>query len=161
QGQNVLVTQRSRMGDFKGARMRDGAMVGRRISSPSFAFEGAAGTNNYVACAGQFGPGQTLTATFGLSANHPLNPFKHKYHPDHDNLGADFRTYQEEAYGVIRELTLVFDAQSGGVSPAAGYDELKGEYQEKIRGLHRNPIYASGRFVLRRFSPIGELNPAN
>ena len=161
QGQNVLVTQRSRMGDFKGSRMRDGAMVGRRISSPSFAFEGAAGTNNYVACAGQFGPGQTLTATFGLSANHPLNPFKHKYHPDHDNLGADFKTYQEEAYGVIREVTLVFDAQSGGVSPSAGYEELNGTYQEKIRGLHRNPIYGSGRFVLRRFSPIGELNPAN
>ena len=157
----VLVTDRRRLADFKGARLRDNTMVGRRISSPTFAFEGAGATNNYIECAGQFGPGGTVTVTFGMTANHPLNPFKHKYHPDHDNLGPDFQTYQEEAYGIIREVTLVFDAANGGSSPAAGYDELKGEYREKVRGLHRNPIYASGRFVLRRLSPIGELNPTN
>lgn len=160
-GQTVLVTDRRRLADFQGARLRDNAMIGRRISSPTFAFEGLAATNNYLACSGDFGPGGVVTVTFGMSANHPLNPFKHKYHPDHDNLAPDFRTYQEEAYGIIREVTLVFDAATGGTSPAAGYDELKGEYREKIRGLHRNPIYASGRFVLRRFTPIGELNPAN
>lgn len=160
-GQPVLVTDRRRLADFGGARLRDNAMVGRRISSPTFAFEGAAATNNYIECVGQFGPGGTVTVTFGMTADHPLNPFKHKYHPDHDNLGADFRTYQEEAYGIIREVTLLFDAGTGGASPAAGYTELKGQYREKVRGLHRNPIYVSGRFVLRRFSPIGELNPAN
>ena len=161
QGESVLVTDRSRLADFKGSRLRDGTLVGRRISSPTFAFEGSAATNHYVACTGQFGPGQTVTVTFGLSADNPLNPFKHKYHPDHDNLGTDFRTYSEEAYGVIREVTLVFDSESGGTSPAAGYDELKGTYREKVRGLHKNPIYGSGRFVLRRFNTIGELNPAN
>jgi hypothetical protein len=98
--------------------------------------------------------------TFGLSADHPLNPFKHRYHPDHDNRGLDFRTYREEAYGILREVTLVFDPASGGASPAAGYDELKGDYRERIRGLHRNPIAGSGRFVLRRFNTVGELNPA-
>jgi hypothetical protein len=160
QGVPVLVTRRDRLADFKGTRLRDGDMVGRRISSPTFAFGGDGATNNYVVCNGTFAPGGTVTVTFGLGADHPMNPFKHRYHPDHDNLGPDFRTYREEAYGILREVTLVFDADSGGTTPASGYNELKGEYRERIRGLHRNPIATSGRFVLRRLNTIAELNPA-
>ncbi len=160
QGVPVLVTRRDRLADFKGTRLRDGDMVGRRISSPTFAFGGDGATNNYVVCNGTFAPGGTVTVTFGLGADHPMNPFKHRYHPDHDNLGPDFKTYREEAYGILREVTLVFDPDSGGTTPASGYNELKGEYRERIRGLHRNPIATSGRFVLRRLNTIAELNPA-
>jgi hypothetical protein len=160
-GTPVLITDRSRLADFKGSRLRDGAMIGRRFSSPTFAFDGAGYTNHYVLCSGQFAPGGTVTVTFGLSADNPVNPFKHKYHPDHDNLSASFKTYDEEASGVIREITLVFDPASGGSSPGAGYNELKGDYRERFRGLHRNPIVCAGRFVLRRLNTIGELNPAN
>jgi hypothetical protein len=158
--QLVLVTHRSRISDFTGSRLRDGTLAGRRISCPSFTFEGDGATNNFVVCSGSFGSGGTVTVGFGLTPDHPMNPFKHKYHPDHDNLSADFRLYKEEAYSIFREVTLEFDDQGAGAKPAAGYTEVQGIYRERFRGLHRNPIMTSGRFVLRRISTIGELNPS-
>lgn len=157
--QFVLVTHRSRIGDFGGSRLRDGTMAGRRISCPSFTFEGDGATNNFVVCTGTFGPAGSVSVGFGLTADHAMNPFKHKYHPDHDNLSSDFRTYKEEAYSVFREVTLEFDDQGAGAKPSAGYTEVQGVYKERFRGLHRNPIMTSGRFILRRISTIGELNP--
>ena len=51
-----------------------------------------------------------------MAVNDPLNPFKHKYHPDHDNLDAGFLPltdnldpYRWEAPAFTRriQLTLV------------------------------------------------------
>jgi hypothetical protein len=124
-------------------------LVGRRISSPAFGF------SQPVVLAGEaFGAG-TFQGTITLDYDHPLNPFKHVFHPDHNNL--DERYEQKlpegkEAFTVTRSLSLEFTATDplGLNPPSWGDTELGGTYHETINGLHRSAIQASGTFRLVR-----------
>jgi hypothetical protein len=166
-GHYVLVTDDRLISQFQGATLRDGVPVGRRISSVGFDFDG--GTNNCLLLAGSFATDGSLTGTLVLSPDFPTNPFRHKYHPDHDNLDAQFQpmpadaTGSKEAYRVERRLELQFSAQDpAGASSVQsldyGYDVIGGSYRETVTGLHKNPIVAQGQFRLNRVAVTGVLN---
>ena len=62
---------------------------------------------------GPFGTG-TLNGVVALDYNHPLNPFKHVYHPDHDNLNERFEQPPlpegRESFTVTRNVAFEFTA---------------------------------------------------
>ena len=64
-------------------------------------------------CGGDLVSGQTVTVAVDVGYNDQTsNPFVHTYHPDHDNLTADFKTVQpvgRESYRIRREITLTFE----------------------------------------------------
>lgn len=104
-----------------------------------------------------------LTCTVTLGYNDPVNPFKHTYHPMHDNKDADFSDTPlpdgEESWTVQREITLDFSAHTDEhlVDPVWGYDEHEGEYYETMDGLRKHPVRTAGTFRLRRIGRQGGL----
>jgi hypothetical protein len=144
------------IGKFKPGALRDGEYVGRRFSTVDYDFYGT----NKVACSGQFQVGQTVSAEFNLPAQGPTNPFRHKYHPDHDNLDAFFQNEVKEAYDITRQVALtLLSTQSNENRPGAGSEWLKASYRETYTGLHRLPIVATGNVELRRLVPEPVLDP--
>jgi len=144
---------------FTGTALRDGKFVARRISSVNF------GIRQPVAFTGGsvFGTG-SLTASLATGYNDPLSPYKHSFHPQHDNLNA---LYSEtlpagvESYNVNRVLTLQFeDAHPYGRldEPSWGSSIFGGTYLEIMTGPHRRPIYIRGKFLLSRVSSVNRLN---
>ena len=160
-GQYVLLTDDALINRFQGATLRDGESVGRRLSTVGYDFPTLTGSN-YLAVAGTFAVGQTLNTTLSLPFDDPNNPFKHKYHPDHDNLNARFDGPAVESYTVTRQVQLQITASppAGPAVPDYGFNDLGGNYSETISGLHKNAIHVSGTFRLRRASYIAELNPS-
>jgi hypothetical protein len=160
-GEHVLLTDETLIPLFNGATMRDGESVGRRISSIGYDFPSTA-TNNYLTLSGFFNIGQSLTGTLTLPFDHPTNPFKHRFHPDHDNLNARFDGPTNESYTTSRQITLDFAASppDGPVVPDFGHSEMGGNYRETITGVHKNAIYVGGTFRLSRVSLITRLNPS-
>ena len=112
--------------------------------------------------AGQFGKsGQAMKFDIKLPGNDPLNPFKHKYNPDHDNLGSDFEPLAAtayESYKVQRKVTLILGEPpyrlqgkaEGEGETAAPSQDWRGEYSEVILGLHKNKISVRGYFIIRQ-----------
>ncbi len=99
--------------------------------------------------------------------NSPTNPFKHRYHPDHDDLTAAFLpppanlpTEQQEVWQVSRAIALQFAAPAADQSPSSGFSVRTGTYSEQITGLHKNTLITSGTFTLQRVNTLGEINPA-
>jgi len=158
-GRFVLVTEESLFGQFGGATLRDGTPAGRRLSSVGYDFPTSPGAN-YLPLAGSFGGNNTLSGTIVLSPQFPTNPFRHKFHPDHDNLDDRFVNYKEEALTVQRAISLQFSTTPPpGVSdPDFGYREQAGTYRETVTGLNKSAINCKGTFRLTRMSDIAELN---
>ena len=132
-------------------------LVGRRVSSPAFAF-----SQPIALTGGAFGTG-TLQGSFTLDYDHPLNPFKHVFHPDHNNLDERFEQKLpegREAFAVTRAVSLAFTtADPLGLNPPGwGATEVGGTYRETITGLHRSAIQASGNFRLVRVLSASALN---
>ena len=91
------------------------------------------------------------------------NPFKHKYHPDHDNLNATFTGPKEEAYQVTRTIEMTFTATDPGSGAGAtaleyGSSILGGTYRETLSDLHRRPLVGTGTFRISRVSNSPVLN---
>jgi len=131
-------------------------IIGRRISSAAFGFK------NPIVLTGS---GGTNTCAITLDYNHPLNPFKHIYHPDHNNFDERFeQTLPEgrESFTVTRSLALEFTTEDplGLNPPGWGDTELGGTYRETMTGLHRNSIRIAGNFRLVRVARVGTLNDA-
>jgi hypothetical protein len=117
--------------------------------------------------------GQPLYFPVTVAANDPLNPFKQKYHPDHDNLDAKFNpielntvpAYLWESPEVRRRITLELSDVlpfSGATADDAialdwGGANWGGFYREVIQGLHKNDITVKGYFVIRQVLPGGRL----
>jgi hypothetical protein len=158
-GRYVLLTDKTLISHYHGATLRDGVEVGRRLSTIGFDFPSAA-TNNYLTLSGAFGVGANVSGALTLDSDAATNPFKHKYHPDHDNLDASFTKFRAEACEVTRAFALEFTATDtdGNAAPDYGYGVLAGNYQETISGLHKNPIVVGGTFRLSRVALIGTLN---
>jgi hypothetical protein len=98
-----------------------------------------------------------------LDYDHPLNPFKHRFHPDHNNLDERFEQKLpegKESFTVTRAISLEFTATDpmGLNPPSWGDSELGGVYRETFTGLHRHPIQVSGTFRLVRTSRAAALN---
>ncbi len=156
-GYFVLLTDEAEIPNYSGAVLRDGVPVGMRLSTVAYDFD-----TNDADMTGTFDPATgSLTITLTLDKDAPTNPFKHQYHPDHDNLDAQYVSAVDEAFTVQRAITLTFDATHPAVRapPGWGDSEAGGTYAETITGLHASAINIAGIFLLRRVSEITELNP--
>ena len=97
------------------------------------------------------------------------NPFLHTYHPDHDNLDAQFASTLargNESYGVTRQITLSFTAPENDFnSLTQGSQDLGGTYAEEItfqaRGSQTRQYNVLGSFTLKRISDIATLTTSN
>jgi hypothetical protein len=161
-GQFVLLTDDSLISLFSGSTLRDGELVGRRISTVGYSFPGG-NTNNFLNLTGAFAVGQKLNGTLALPHDDPVNPFKHRYHPDHDNMDARFELPALESYTTSRQIEFSFESSPPPGSPTRpdfGYNVMGGVYREKITGIHKKEIHLSGQFQLSRVSQIAELNPS-
>ncbi|MBN1225983.1 MAG: hypothetical protein JXA79_03240 [Deltaproteobacteria bacterium] len=156
----VLLTNHSLIPNYKGVTLRDDEPVGRRISSVGFDFEGYS-----LECSGSFDTG-SVTCELNVDSNHPTNPFLHKYHPDHDNLDPRYEKVVEEAYKIVRSISLKFSNRYPPDEdlmereyPPLGWGETKlgGVYTETVKGLHQDDIQISGPFTLERISVVKEL----
>jgi hypothetical protein len=155
-GRFVLLTDDTLIPQFRGASLRDGVPVGRRVSTAHFDFEG-----NDLQMDGDFGSTNTLSASIVLGSDFPTNPYRHPFHPDHDNRDDnDPDDPAEEAFEIAREIELQFSSTdpTGLNNPAFGFDTVGGVYREEIRGLHRTPIRVQGTFRLERVTTTPELN---
>jgi hypothetical protein len=157
-GHYVLVTDDSLIPNFTGATLSDSTPVGRRLSCAVFGFRQPI----LMTASGAFGAGN-FSCQVNLDYDDPVNPFKHRYHPDHDNLDDLFQNKLPEgveSFTVSRQIALQFTAQDPDNSTIAGWgdDQLGGNYSEIITGLHSQPLYLSGTFRLTRASTIGSLN---
>ncbi len=165
-GEDILLTDSTAIEQFAGAGLRDGQPVGRRASSAAYDFadEDPAVPGTRL-LAGALAEGGTLAITLDLAPSFPTNPFRHTYHPDHDNLkdgdGTSLPDDEAEAYAVARviRLTLTGADELGRSDPGWGDTVMGGIYRETLTGLHRQPIEAQGVFTLRRASNITALNP--
>ncbi len=95
----------------------------------------------------------TLTGTQEISEDHKLNPYRHRYHPEHG-----------QGFKITREVTLAFLEEdfnpvnrAMGLAESAGNNELNGIYTEKITGLSLYPVTVRGTFKLRRMSHTTDL----
>jgi hypothetical protein len=161
-GNHVLLTDDALVARFQGAALRDGRPVGRRISTVHFDFPSQP-AGNALELTGELGTNGTLRGTYTLLPDSPTNPFKHRYHPDHDNLDPTFKQFAAEAFEIVRVLEFECLPADPGTGPAVadyGHDVLAGNYRETVSQLHREPIHALGTFRLRRVSDIAELNPS-
>jgi hypothetical protein len=112
---------------------------------------------NEVPLAGQLAPGGVLTGSIYLGADHPTNPFRHKWSPIH-----------RHGYAITRALNISFDSASstnGQMMPGFGVDRITGSYHEEIGGLHKplGPnqnigLIAEGVIKLERVSSVAVLN---
>jgi hypothetical protein len=158
-GRYVLLTDERLIPQYKGAALRDGEMVGRRLSTADFPFPSTP-ANNFLPLTGTFAINNTVSGSYTLGANDAVNPFKHKYHPDHDNLDATFTSFRGEAYEFSRSFQMTFTPTNtvGVTQSDYGYTSLSGIYRETVHGLHRTDIVASGPFALRRVISTPVLN---
>lgn len=154
-GRYVLLTDESLISGFSGAVLRDGEPVGYRISTVAYDF----GPQSLV-MNGTFGTTGLLTVALTLESEAPTNPFRHKFHPDHNNKNELYTQFVEEAYPVSRAMSFAFSATAPAGSPQVTYgsSELGGTYRETISGLHRNDIVVEGLFRLSRVSVSPVLN---
>ena len=107
-----------------------GASFKSRVSAPSWP---AAAPTPMI---GSFGT--NLSATVTVPFNDKVNPFVHRYHPDHNNLAEDFKTplvAGQESFEITRQVSFYFGAtiQSGTTSysptvPAMKFTGTNTEY---------------------------------
>jgi len=154
-GHFVLVTDPSLFDQFKGVEMRGDDIVPVRISTVAYDFPGTEmEVQGRVALIGN------LDVTLVLPIGFPTNPFYHRYHPDHDNLDAEFLNPKPESYEIRRRIHWRFteDDPLAIDDPGWGYSILGGVYTEEITGLHKNPIFVEGTFRMQRVSTVAVLN---
>jgi hypothetical protein len=167
-GRFVLVADDRFVPNFTGATLRDGEPVGRRLSSAAFGFRAP------ILMTGDFGStNELLQCAVPLDYNDELNPFKHRFHPDHNNLDDSSQPqplpvktnvfglrYTAESSSVRRDISLQFTATDPEKLSLAGFgdDQLAGIYRETITGLHKDALHIEGTFRLQHASRIGVLN---
>jgi hypothetical protein len=96
---------------------------------------------------GNLSPGNTLECTIEMNENHPTNPFRHLYHPDH-----------QQGKNITRQIQLTISATQDNNDPDDDQFSLAGTYQESISGLHKIPIKIAGSFSIQRISEVDVLN---
>ena len=112
---------------------------------------------------GDFAIASSLNVSLLVDSDLPTNPFYHKYHPDHDNLDAQFLNYKQEAFQVTREMQFLFSEHNPRYPeiqdpPGWGYQQMGGVFRESISGLHKNTIFIEGDFRLQRVAATAVLN---
>jgi hypothetical protein len=119
---------------------------------------------NPLLLSGTFGLSNTLSGLVTIPYNDPVNPFVHRYHPQHDNLRYDngVATNQAEAvesYTVTRDMSFQFtllDPERGVANRQWGVKESGGRFEETVAGLNKT-IRITGSFKIERVSRVSEL----
>ena len=93
-----------------------------------------------------------------VEQDHPLNPFRHRNHPDHDGLNSLGVPVEGECYEITRSFLLITDPPPDEPRPGWGDSLWTGAYVENLEGLHKETIAVGGRFELNRVSTIPTLN---
>ena len=170
-GRQVVLTRDSLIANYSGVTQRDGAEVGRRLSSVGFDYspstDAAYGTDfdgTALRCSGTISTAIECRPYLESSNayTHPTNPFLHRYHPDHDNLGSDYSTFKQEVNRIERTINLAFDStpteNPTNPPPGWGVSVLGGTYTESISGLARGAVKVQGTFTLRLATDVDILN---
>jgi hypothetical protein len=113
--------------------------------------------------------GAALSAAVILGYDDPTNPFKHLYHPDHDNKDDSYSPLatvtntvagypivsiadpsSRESFSVLRLIQLQFSGTDPDHLSLPGWQDtmVGGQYSETIYGVHRFPIKIQGTFRL-------------
>jgi hypothetical protein len=142
----VLVIDQAKIMDYEGViRRGDNRLVALRFSTPSFDF-----SEKFIELSGKVEEGQKISGTVVHTKNHPTNPFRHQFHPNH-KIGKDItRTFEIS----------ISKSSTGGVGttkPSEGQTALKGTYKETITGVHKLPMVVSGTVRLYQINTITEL----
>jgi len=158
-GRYVWITDDTLLSQFSGSALRDGESVGRRISSIAFGLDRPQLMNG------------TSSSTFGTSGtqiscimtqrfDHPLNPFLHRYHPDHNNKTdrGEALPDGEESFTIVREIRMIFEDLRDVGLLESGDRKIGGVWEEQIDGLRHQTIHSKGSFRLHRLSEVGVLN---
>ena len=156
-GRYALITDDTLLSRFSGSALRDGTVTGRRFSSAAFGFRNPL----LVTRTGNFGETNGLfSCTVPLGFDDAINPFKHRYHPDHNNLNDRYDGPQQECPDVTRQISFQFSATDPENTTLAGWgdNQVGGIYNESITGLHKNPVTTQGIFRLHRASTVATLN---
>lgn len=154
----VAITDDSLLNQYEGISIRDGQLVGRRITAPAFGFQDPLPLSGTITT--------SLSGTTVMAYDDAMNPFVHAFHPDHNNLDERYdQTLPEgvESYTFSRELDLEFteeDPEQLGL-PEWGYEIIGGNYSEKLSGVHKRDIYMSGTFQLHKVLDVASLNDGN
>lgn len=131
----VVISDSLKIANFDGITWRGGTRVGQRFSSATTPMVGTAAQLS--------GIGSTLSASLSLPAAHPLNPFRHKYHPDLQN-----------GFALNRTLSINFDPEADPADNA-----FSATLTEAIDGLHKSTLQARGPVSFTRVSTATTLNP--
>lgn len=122
---------------------RDGRNMSYRLEAALF--HEAVSLLGTIASDGKSG---AVVGTMALPPEHPLNPYRHRYHPEH-RVGFD----------ITRSTRLEFGATLAGGGPLAGAESpfatvgvVTGVYEDEIVGLTQEPIRLRGSFRLRRIA---------
>ena len=98
-----------------------------------------------------FGATGTLRGTLSIHAEDSLNPYRHRYNPEH-----------RKGYEITREITIKIERQKdrlsdelAGLDGTFGPHRLAGQYTEVITGISESPNTVRGTFRLDRL--LGEV----
>jgi hypothetical protein len=93
-----------------------------------------------------FGATGTLRGTIHIGAEDPLNPYRHRYHPEH-----------RKGYAITRDISIKFQDPSdqtldelAGLDGTFGPNRLFGQYTEVISGISQLPITVTGTIQMDR-----------
>ncbi|MCO6435510.1 MAG: hypothetical protein J5J06_00290 [Phycisphaerae bacterium] len=89
----------------------------------------------------------TLHGTLHIAPHDPLNPYRHRYNPEH-RLGYDIT---RDITIEIRSLGASVADELAGLDGTFGPHRLAGRYTEVITGITADPITVQGEFRLDRF----------
>jgi hypothetical protein len=138
-------------------RVPAGANVSMRLSSPAF------GRITPVTLSGT-GFLRSLQGVYAVGYDDPTNPFKHLYHPDHDNkhpvTGAKLAE-GIEGFSITNQVVLTWSTNSmrGPFTALWNPDETTtGTYEQVISNLRHVPIRLRGEFVLKRVSRVARID---
>ncbi|HOX59963.1 MAG TPA: hypothetical protein P5205_21965, partial [Candidatus Paceibacterota bacterium] len=130
-----------------------GATVVTRVGSAAF---------GRIAPVGLNGAGflNQLEGEYVVDYDDPLNPFKHVYHPDHDNLRPNGSTLNEgeEGFTITNRVHFTWNTEpdpSLGATLWRPDETVTGTYEQEILNLRRTPITLRGAFTLKRVSRVG------
>jgi hypothetical protein len=131
----VIVTLPAQLANYDGITPRGGKQVGQRWSATNFPPPAGGVSLSYD---GSY----WISGSVTLSAAHPLNPFRHKYHPDLANGRPVTRNYAIQANPG--------DSRSDHVWSGTIYD--------LVDGLNKNRMESRGTVTFTRVSTAGKLN---
>jgi hypothetical protein len=155
----ILVTNDALIPQLGGGQITsDDERLGHRFSSVVFGFDQPR-TLSYSPAS------RTLSDSITIGYNDPVNPFKHLYHPDHNNL-ENYETVLPEgvqSFDVSRAITMTFSTNiiDGASAATWGDTTAGGTYKETLKGLHHKPIFVQGTFLLNHVTDVPDLYDGN